>query len=125
MAFFRAKRWCSRLRLIGADGGYAGQGGRWTAATCGWVLRIVKRSDAQRVCVVLPKRWIVARTFGWLNQWRRLSKDDERLPQTTEALIQVTMIALMVRRLARPRRVAHQAAPAILRPLSVPSSRAA
>jgi hypothetical protein len=69
--------------------------------------------------------WVVERTFGWLNKWRRLSKDYERLPQTSEALIQVTMIALMVRRLARPRRAAHQAAQAIPRPLSVPSSRAA
>ena len=124
MVFLRAKRCCSRLRLIWADGGYAGQLVRWTAATCGWVLRIVKRSDAQRAFVVLPKRWIVERTFGWLNKWRRLSKDYERFPQTSEALIQLAMVALMVRRLARPRRAAHQAAQAIPRLRSVPSSRA-
>jgi putative transposase len=62
MVFFRAERCCSRLRLIWADGSYAGQVVRWTAATCGWVLRIVKRSDAQRAFVVLPKRWIVEAT---------------------------------------------------------------
>jgi putative transposase len=44
---------------------------------------------------------MVERTFGWFNRYRRLSKDDERLPETSEAMIQVTMIPLMIRRLAR------------------------
>ncbi|HVA91924.1 MAG TPA: IS5 family transposase [Chloroflexota bacterium] len=123
--FLRAKRRFPRLRLIWADGGYRGRLVRWTQVTCGWVLRIVKRTDDQRGFVVLPKRWIVERTFGWWNKWRRLSKDYEGLPQTSEALIQVAMIALMVRRLARPRRTAHQAAQALPCPLSTPSTRAA
>ena len=87
MVFLRAERRFSRLRLVWPDGGYRGRLVRWTAATCGWVLRIVKRSEAQRTFVVLPKRWIVERTFGWLNKWRRLSKDYERLPQTSGAAI--------------------------------------
>jgi len=49
---------------------------------------------------VLPKRWIVERTFAWLNRQRRLSKDYERLPETSEAFVYVTMIRLMTRRLA-------------------------
>jgi putative transposase len=121
----RAKRRFGRLRLIWADGGYRGRLVRWTAVTCGWVLQIVKRTDDQRGFVVLPKRWIVERTFGWLNKWRRLSKDYEVLPQTSEALIQVAMITLLVRRLARPQRAAHQAAQALPHPLSPPNSRAA
>jgi putative transposase len=125
MVLLRAKRRFRRLRLIWADGGYRGRLVRWTAVTCGWVLQIVKRTDAQRGFVVLPKRWIVERTFGWLNKWRRLSKDYEVLPQTSEALIQVAMITLMVRRLARPRRAVHQAAQALPHPLSPPSTRAA
>jgi putative transposase len=75
--------------------------------------------------VALPKRWIVERTFGWLNKWRRLSKDYEVLPQTSEALIQVAMITRMVQRLARPRRAVHQAAQALPRPLNAPSTHAA
>jgi putative transposase len=51
--------------------------------------------------VVIPERWIVERTFGWLNRYRRLSKDYELLPETSEAVIQVAMIHLMIRRLAR------------------------
>ncbi|HVC82136.1 MAG TPA: transposase [Chloroflexota bacterium] len=69
--------------------------------------------------------WVIERTFGWLNKWRRLSKDYEVLPQTSEALIQVAMITLMVQRLARPRRAVHQAAQARPRPLSAPTTRAA
>lgn len=121
----RAKRRFPRLRLIWADGGYRGTLRGWTTVTCGWVLRIVKRTDDQRGFVVLPKRWIVERTFGWLNKWRRLSKDYEVLPQTSEALIQVAMITLMVRRLARPRRATHQAAQALPRPRNAPGRRAA
>jgi putative transposase len=48
----------------------------------------------------LPHRWIVERTFGWLNRWRRLSKDYEYLTETSECTIRVAMIYLMVRRLA-------------------------
>ena len=64
-------------------------------------LEIVKRSDTARGVVVEPKRWIVERTFGWLNRYRRLRKDYEYLTTTSEALIYVAMINLMVRRLAR------------------------
>lgn len=123
--FLRAKRRFPRLRLIWADGGYRGQVVRWTKATCGWVLRIVKRTDDQKAFVVLPKRWIVERTFGWLNKWRRLSKDYEVLPQTSEALIQVAMITLMVRRLARPQRGVRQAVQALPHPYHTPHTRAA
>jgi putative transposase len=51
--------------------------------------------------VVIPKRWIVERTLGWFNRYRRLSKDDELLPETSEAMIRAVMIHLMIRRLAR------------------------
>ena len=62
---------------------------------------MTKRSDAIKGFVVIPKGWIVERTFGWFNRYRRLSKDDELLPETSEAVIRVTMIHLMIRRLAK------------------------
>ena len=90
-----------RLRLIWADGGYAGKLIEWTASLGGWVLEIVKRSDDVKGFKLLPKRWIVERTFGWLNRYRRLSKDYEELPETSEAMIFLAMINLMTQRLAK------------------------
>jgi putative transposase len=102
MVCLRAKRVYPRLRVIGADGGYSGRLVRWVGALCGWGVRIVTRCDVG--FQVLPKRWIVERTFAWLGRYRRLSKDYEALPATSEALIYVAMIHLMVRRLARHHR---------------------
>jgi putative transposase len=94
----------SRLRRIWADGAYAGALVDWV-----WSLRsrrqvrlaITKRSDPAKGFEVIPKRWIVERTLGWFNRYRRLSKDDELWPETSEAVIYVVMIHLMIRRLAR------------------------
>ena len=91
----------SRLELIWADGGYSGQLVDWVKRMCGWTLEIVKRTDDMVGFEVLPRRWVVERTFGWLNRWRRLSKDYEQLPQTSEAMIYATMSFVMTRRLAR------------------------
>ena len=63
-------------------------------------MEIVEKLGDQAGFQVLPKRWIVERTFAWLNRQRRLSKDYERLPATSEAFIYVAMIRLMVKRLA-------------------------
>jgi transposase len=63
-------------------------------------LEIVEKLGDQVGFKVLPKRWIVERTFAWLNRSRRLSKDYERLPQTSEAFIYVAMTRLMLKRLA-------------------------
>jgi putative transposase len=90
-----------RLMLIWADGGYAGQLIGWVKEVCGWALEIVKRNDDQTGFVVLPRRWVVERTLAWLGRYRRLSKDYEALPRTSEALIYAAMCNLMVRRLAR------------------------
>jgi NAD(P)-dependent dehydrogenase (short-subunit alcohol dehydrogenase family) len=64
------------------------------------VLEIVKRSDDVRGFKVLPHRWVVERTLAWLGRYRRLSKDYEQLPQTSESMIYAAMIRLMLRRLA-------------------------
>jgi putative transposase len=64
-------------------------------------VEIIKKPPDMHTFRVLPRRWVVERTFGWFNRERRLSKDYERLPATTEAFINITMVRLMTRRLAR------------------------
>ena len=88
-----------RLKLIWADGGYAGQLVEWARTFGGWLLEIVKRPLDSHQFQVLPRRWVVERTFGWLGRCRRLSKDYEELPQTTESWIHIAMIHLMLKRL--------------------------
>ena len=93
-----------RLRLIWADGGYAGALLDWVAnlrSTRRLRMEIVKRTDDMKGFKVLPKRWIVERTFGWLYFQRRFSKDYEFRTDTSETLIRIAMIGLMARRLAR------------------------
>ena len=97
----RAKGKFPRLALIWADGGYAGQLITWVQTSCHWVLEIVKRSEATKGFVVLPHRWVVERTFAWLGKYRRMSKDYEALPETSEAMIYASMTHLMLRRLAK------------------------
>ena len=97
----KARLLFSRLRLIWADGGYAGQLIDWVHGVCGWILAIVKRNPDVQGFQALPRRWVVERTLGWLNKYRRLSKDYEVLPETSEAMIYATMVHLMVRRLGR------------------------
>lgn len=97
----KARRRFPRLRLIWADGGYTGKLIDWVKTVCHWVLEIVKRRDDVKGFQVLPHRWVVERTFGWLGRYRRLSKDYEGLPESSEAMIYIAMIHLMVRRLGR------------------------
>lgn len=95
----RITGWC-RLQIFWADGGYRGSLIDWVRLSFGWTLEIVEKMGDQVGFQVLPKRWIVERTFSWLNRQRRLGKDYERLPETSEAFIYVAMIRLMLRRLA-------------------------
>jgi putative transposase len=89
-----------RLKLIWADGGYAGRLVEWVKQECSWILEIVKRSDDTKGFKVLPRRWVVERTFAWLGRFRRMSKDYEFNPSTSEAMIHLAMINVMIRRLA-------------------------
>ena len=91
-----------RLRRLWADAGYAGPKlGDWVKARTPWDLEIVRRSEPGAGFQVLPRRWVVERTFAWLGRYRRLSKDYEARPDTTEAWIHAAMTGLMLRRLAR------------------------
>jgi putative transposase len=88
-----------RLRLIWADGGYGGKLIEWAKTLGRWTLEIVKRCDDLAGFKVLPKRWIVERTFSWLGKYRRHSKDYEMLTDSSEAMIRISMINLMLHRL--------------------------
>jgi putative transposase len=91
-----------RLELIWADSAYRGEAlATWCGTMGGWRLEIITRYPPVEGFVVRPWCWIVERTLGWMGRQRRLSKDYERKAQTSETLLQLAMIRLMVRRLAR------------------------
>ena len=89
---------CKKLRRLYVDGGYRGPIVEGAAALLRIALEPVVRAATQAF-VVLPRRWVVERTFAWLGMSRRLSRDYERLPQTSETLMYVAMSRLMLRRL--------------------------
>ena len=92
------------LRCIFADGGYAGALAAWVSQLLprrGLRLQVVKRSDADKHrFAILPKRWIVERTFGWLSKFRRLAKDYEFRTENSETMILIAASRLMLARLA-------------------------
>ena len=124
-----ARTGLSRLSHLWLDAGYEGRGRRWAEESLGLSVEVVrkppkpipdkvamiwakecakegKKIDWQRLMpprgyVALPRRWVVERTFSWLGQNRRMSKDYERLCASAEAFVYAAMIRLMVRRLAR------------------------
>ncbi len=88
-----------RLRVIFADGGYSGEFETLVKKAYKWVLEIIRKPFGVKMFVLLPKRWIVERTFAWLTNQRRLSVDYERSVKVSEAMIQLAMIRIMIRRL--------------------------
>jgi putative transposase len=95
-----------RLRVVFADSAYGRNGlPAWVKETFGWILQTVLRPVTAKGFVVLPKRWVVERTFAWISRCRRHSKDYERTTESSEAMIYITMIGLMSRRIARTNRV--------------------
>ena len=96
----RARRLFPFVKRIFADGGYAGAKMALVVSRTGsWTLQIVKRSTATGF-EVLPKRWIVERTFAWISRNRRLARDFERYATTVVAFVRLAMIRIMLRRLA-------------------------
>jgi transposase len=92
------------IALVWADGGYANSIDNtligWAQTTLGLLLQIIKRSDDVKGFQILPRRWVVERTFGWLVRNRRLARDYERLTTNSETMIKIAMIRLMTLRLA-------------------------
>ncbi len=96
--------WSKRLRVVWVDGGYSGALAKWTAQVAGLTVEVVKKrtgvGGSSGGFQVLPKRWVVERTFAWLNRNRRLSKDYERNVVISEGFVYLGMTRLMLRRLA-------------------------
>ena len=91
-----------RLRKILADGGYQGTLGDWVARKFGWVVEVVLRpNECPSKFQVIPKRWIVERTFSWLENFRRLTIDYEFLAETAETMVQLACIQMMLNKYFR------------------------
>ena len=98
----RTRRLFPFIERIFADAGYQGpKMAQAIAKTGSWTVEIVKRTEAHRF-VVLPKRWVVERTFAWIARNRRLARDFERYARTGAAFVRLAMIRIMLRRLTRP-----------------------
>lgn len=89
----------SLLKTIIADGGYRGELAEKIKNAFGWTLQVVLRSDTTKKFEVLPKRWIVERTLSWFEGFRRLSKDYEVLTETSEHMIMLAMIKIMLNKI--------------------------
>jgi transposase len=98
----RTRRQFPFIERVFADGGYQGPKAAVAAARTGaWIIEIVKRPKTAVGFQVLPKRWIVERTFAWISRCRRLTRDFERYGRTVAAFIRLAMIRIMLRRLGR------------------------
>lgn len=96
----RSKESLPELARVWADGGYTGHLTDWTTQDLGLVLDIVRRSDDAAGFEILPRRWVVERSFAWLLRSRRLVRDYERRTDTSETVTLWSMTMLMSRRLA-------------------------
>lgn len=99
LATLRAK--FSTISLIWADAGYAGRLVMWAKEVVGVVVAIVKRCDEVTGFQILPRRWVVERSLAWITKFRRCVRDYETLPVTHEAVVYISSIMTMSRRLAR------------------------
>ncbi len=91
----------STIRLVWADGGYAGRLVSWAQTVLTFAVTIVKRTDDLAGFRVIPRRWVVERTLAWISKHRRCVRDYETRPDHAEAMIYIAMIMIMSRRLAR------------------------
>jgi putative transposase len=90
---------CSSIKLVWADGGYRGDELlEWVKKMWGWIWTVVMRTDGDKGFKVLPRRWVVERTFSWLNQCRRLNKDYEKLVVNSQSMCYLAMIKIMANR---------------------------
>ncbi len=113
---------CTRLKLIWADSGYDGSAlAAWVRAVAAVTVEVIKRTELH-VFKVVPRRWVVERTFGWLMRYRRLVRDYERRPEHHEAMVYWATVMIMTRRLARMSLDQPQPKPRWGQPRSAPPS---
>jgi putative transposase len=98
----RLKRLYCWLKAVFADSVYDRLPVLLACFLLGLTLIVVRRIAGSTGFVLLPRRWVVERTLGWLGRWRRLSKSYEELPEVEEAMVKLAMIRLMLHRLAHP-----------------------
>jgi len=99
LVFRRMKESFVGLKVVFADGGYRGQLIEWANSTFGYIIKIVMRTDQQPGFKVVHKRWIIERTFAWFENQRRLSKDFEYLLETSEAMIHLASIKILLNKI--------------------------
>jgi len=88
------------IKLIWADGGYAGELVKWVYNTLGWTLEIVKRTDKAKF-ILLPRRWVVERTFAWIGNYRINAKDYSHDTKCSEANIYAASVRILLQRLTK------------------------
>jgi putative transposase len=95
------KKYLSRMKKVWMDGGYDGEPfTQWALNELGWEIEITHRPEGSKGFQLVPRRWVVERTFAWICKFRRLSKDYEYLTEASESFIYAAMIHVMIRRLA-------------------------
>lgn len=99
LLFQRVQGDLSRWKVVWVDGGFEHRIEDWVRENCSFRIEVIKRSEGKRGWELLPKRWVVERTFGWLGRWRGLAREYDYLPETTEAKILLAMSRLMLNRL--------------------------
>ena len=91
---------CSALQLVWVDGGYRGEELiNYVQKLWKWIWQVVLRTDKQKGFILLPRRWVVERTFAWLINARRLSKDYEKNRRNSQSMVYLAMISILIRRL--------------------------
>lgn len=97
--FLKVQGELDRWKVVWVDGGYEHRIEDWVAEHCTFHVAVVKRTPGKKGWELLPKRWVVERTFAWLGRWRGLAREYNYRPESTEADIELAMIHLMLQRL--------------------------
>ena len=100
----RLKRLYPWLKVVFADSAYGRLAALLACFLLGLTLVVIRRLAGTKGFVLLPRRWVVERTLGWLGRWRRLAREYEELPEVSETMVKLAVIRLMLHRLAHPSR---------------------